>query len=97
MTWRASYERLLALNVKMLPLHEVREIGQDDCVIEDVSGKATRIRSDSFVFCSRGVADRPLYKQLIGRIPKLHAIGDCWAPRQLEQAIFEGANVGREI
>lgn len=97
MTWRASYERLLALNVKMLPLHEVREIGQDDCVIEDVSGKATRIPSDSFVFCSRGVADRPLYKQLSGRIPKLHAIGDCWAPRQLEQAIFEGANVGREI
>jgi hypothetical protein len=38
-----------------------------------------------------------LYRSLKGKISRLFAIGDCWAPRQLEQAIYDGSRVAREI
>ena len=34
---------------------------------------------------------------LEGKVPVLHRIGDCLAPRQLDQAIYEGELAGREI
>ena len=54
-------------------------------------------KTDTVVLCSRGAADRGLYRALRGQVPALHAIGDCWAPRQIEQAIFEGGRVARNI
>ena len=55
------------------------------------------IAADSVVLCHRGRADRRLYHALKGRVATLHAIGDCWAPRQIEQAILEGAKVARAV
>jgi hypothetical protein len=31
------------------------------------------------------------------RVGELHAIGDCGAPRQLKQAIFDGSRVARHV
>jgi hypothetical protein len=44
-----------------------------------------------------GTYERPsqeLYRMLKGRIPRLFRIGDCVAPRRIEQAILEGRQVG---
>ena len=35
-----------------------------------------------------------LYKRLRGRVGELYAIGDCLAPRTVEQATYEGHKVG---
>jgi mycofactocin system FadH/OYE family oxidoreductase 2 len=47
-----------------------------------------------------GTYERPsqeLYKMLKGRIPHLFRIGDCVAPRRIEQAIIEGRQVGETV
>ena len=38
-----------------------------------------------------------LYKGLKGRVGELYAVGDCLAPRTVEQAMYEGHEVGRGI
>jgi hypothetical protein len=38
-----------------------------------------------------------LYEKLKGTVPELHAIGDCKEPRDIMEAISEGAKVGTEL
>jgi len=47
-----------------------------------------------------GTYERPsqeLYMALKGRVPRLFRIGDCVAPRRIEQAILEGRQVGEQV
>ena len=47
-----------------------------------------------------GTYERPsqeLYQALKGRVPRLFRIGDCVAPRRIEQAILEGRQVGEQV
>ncbi len=97
LTWHPIYERLLSLGVRMAPMEEIVEIEPGRASILTLDRRTRVVEADTIVLCSRGNADRPLYRALKGRVPVLHAIGDCWAPRQLEQAILEGARVGREL
>lgn len=97
MTWRASYDRLLELNVKMTPLHELIAVEEDGVLVRRSDGDIRKIACDGVVLCTKGTAERSLYKALRGKIEHLHAIGDCWAPRQIEQAIYEGSRIAREI
>ena len=97
LTWRASYDRLLELGVTMSSLHELKSVGANSVIIQRTDGKEQEIACDGVVLCSKGTAERSVYKALKGKIRHLHAIGDCWAPRQIEQAVFEGSRVGRQI
>ena len=97
LTWRPAYDRLLKHGVRMSALEEITEIRQGRVTTRRTDGGTREIEADSIVLCSKGRAERGIYKGLKGRVEELHAIGDCWAPRQLEQAIFEGASVGRQI
>jgi 2,4-dienoyl-CoA reductase-like NADH-dependent reductase (Old Yellow Enzyme family) len=97
LTWRPLYERLLDLGVRMYPLEEVVEATAEGARVKTMNHKVRLIAADTVVLCSRGIAERGLYHDLKGRVPALHAIGDSWAPRQIEQAIYEGAKVAREL
>jgi 2,4-dienoyl-CoA reductase-like NADH-dependent reductase (Old Yellow Enzyme family) len=97
LTWRPLYERLLNLGVRMHPMEELTTIGEVDVKITRLNRTTHHLAADNVVLCSRGTADRSLYRDLLDRVPILKTIGDAWAPRQLEQAIFEGARAGREI
>lgn len=97
LTWHASYERLLDLGVVMSPLEEMIAIDGDVARLRGVNGGIREAAADTFVLCTRGEARAGLYRALRGRVPRLEIAGDCWAPRQLEQAIFEGARAGRTI
>jgi len=66
-------------------------------VTRRINHAVREIEVDSVVLCHRGRADRRMYHELQGHVADLHAIGDCWAPRQLEQAIYEGAKIAREL
>lgn len=97
LTWRAVYDRLLGLGVRMSALQEVVGVGPGTVRVRMTDNSEREIEADSVVFCSKGTADRGVYKALKGKVGELHAIGDCWAPRQLEQAIYEGSKIGRAI
>ena len=38
-----------------------------------------------------------LFQALQGKIAELHNIGDSLSPRGIEQAVFEGHKIGREL
>ena len=81
----------------MSPLEEITEIHQGGVTARRTDGDTREIEADSIVLCSKGRAERNIYRALKGQVGELHAIGDCWAPRQLEQAIFEGSRVARQL
>ncbi|MCC6306237.1 MAG: FAD-dependent oxidoreductase [Rhodobacteraceae bacterium] len=97
LTWRATYDRLQQLGVTMTPLHRIVAITAGGVRIASTAGEEREIAADSVVVCSKGTAERDLYRALKGKVGRLYAIGDCWAPRHIEQAIFEGARTGREV
>ena len=55
------------------------------------------IACDTLVMAFGGIADDRLYHELKGRVPELHRIGDCAAPRRAEYAIYEGGKIGRTV
>ncbi|RNL60676.1 FAD-dependent oxidoreductase [Nocardioides marmoriginsengisoli] len=97
MTWRLFYERLLAAGVVMRALEEIVEITDAGAVAQRLDGHLDTIAADSVVLVSKGRADRDVWRELREDPFELHAVGDCWAPRQLEQAIFEGARAARGL
>ncbi len=52
---------------------------------------------DTLVLCLARAADEELYLSLKGRVPNVHRIGDCVAPRRIDHAIHEGELAGREL
>jgi 2,4-dienoyl-CoA reductase (NADPH2) len=59
---------------------------------------ATTLRS--FDWCVLAVPPDPadaLYHELKGRVPALHRIGDCLAPRRAHAAVIEGRRVGAAL
>ncbi len=97
LTWRPAMERLQNLGVVLTPLEEFVRIEDGAVMTRRINRAEREIAADSVVLCHRGRADRRLYQALKGRVATLHAIGDCWAPRQIEQAIYEGAKVARAL
>ena len=97
LTWRPNYERLMKLGVRLTPFEEMVEIVPGMVAMRRADDSIREIPTDSVVLCSKGRSERGLYRALKGRVKALWAIGDCWSPRQLEQAIYEGSNVARSI
>jgi 2,4-dienoyl-CoA reductase-like NADH-dependent reductase (Old Yellow Enzyme family) len=97
LTWRPAYERLQKLGVRLTPLEEIIALRPGEMVTQRIDQSERTIEADSIVLCSKGRAERGLYRALKGRVPELHAVGDCWSPRQIEQAVYEGARAARMI
>jgi hypothetical protein len=97
MTWHPAYERLQNLGVKLTALAEIIEVKPGGAVVRALNGGLTEVTCDNVVVCSRGSAAEELYLGLKGKVPRLYLIGDAYSPRQLEQAVYEGAKIAREI
>ena len=52
---------------------------------------------DVVLFADSRRAVDGLYRELKGRVGELYAVGDCLAPRTVEQAMYEGHGVGRGV
>ncbi len=52
---------------------------------------------DSVILSTGNEAEASLYFALQGRGPELHRIGDCLAPRRIDDAIVDGERVGRML
>jgi hypothetical protein len=42
-------------------------------------------------------ANNALYRALKGKVPELHAVGDCVSPRNAMDAIYDGYVLGRVV
>ena len=93
------YQRLQKKGVTLTPGTRVIEILKKAVVVENVFSRETRTIEgiDTVVFATDQKANDELAKELEGKAKELYSIGDCQAPRKIQDAIREGYRVGRSI
>jgi mycofactocin system FadH/OYE family oxidoreductase 2 len=93
------YARLFAKGAVLTPHTELRAIEGSAVIVANVhAGAERRIESvDTVVLAMGSRSTDTLYRALKGRVPELHAVGDCVAPRGVHQAILDGSQAGRAI
>jgi mycofactocin system FadH/OYE family oxidoreductase 2 len=93
------YTRLFAHGVVLTPHSELRAVEGSVVVVANVySGEERRLEGVDTVVLSMGARSTDaLYRALRGRVPALHAVGDCVAPRGVHHAILEGTRVGVRV
>jgi 2,4-dienoyl-CoA reductase-like NADH-dependent reductase (Old Yellow Enzyme family)/thioredoxin reductase len=98
-TWHNLMEELLNKKVKLTPFTGVWEITQDALEVYNIISWEPRTIEgvDTVVFGSGGQAETTLYRALNERHADVHAIGDCFQPRDIEVAVVDGHRVAREI
>ena len=93
------YRQARRLGVKCTPNYSVLSI-QDGVVtaLHNYSGQLLNFpQVDTIVLAIHRKAECGLYESLKGRVPDLHRIGDCVAPRRAHAAIIEGEKAGRAV
>jgi hypothetical protein len=93
------YSRLYARGVTMTPHTDLVGVEGSTVVVANVyTREERRIEGvDTVVLAMGSRSTDAIYRALSGRVPVLHAIGDCVAPRGVHHAILEGARVARVI
>ncbi len=91
-------QRTIGHDVTFIPHTTVVRIESGQVIVTDrfIEGERS-IATDAVVL---GTYERPsqdLYYALKGRVTRLFRIGDCVAPRRIEQAILEGQHIGEQL
>ena len=89
--------RLKEKGVVLLPEVKYDEITSDGLVVTTKEGEKKTIKADTIVLAAGAIPEKSLYQALKGKMPEVHCIGDCVAPRKILDAITEGFRVGFEI
>ncbi len=90
-------KRLVEEGVTILTSTKVKELGKGYALVEDSSG--TR-KIDGFDTIVLAVGSRPndvIAKDLQGKVPELHVIGDASEPREALEAVYEGEEIALKI
>ena len=90
-------DRLEARGVTMLTGVRYEQIITRGLDILTSDGWKQTIEADTIVLAPGAKANTELAQQLERKIPPLHLVGDCVQPRDIMEAIANGARVGREI
>lgn len=93
------YQRLLSKGGILTPQHNVIEILEDSVIISHIRTSETRHvqNVDTVVLAAGNKARDNIYSELKGQVKVLYAVGDCVAPRKVQDAIREGHMAGRTI
>ena len=93
------YTRLFAKGVVFTPHTDLVAVEGSTVVVANVyTGEERRIEGVDTVVLSTGARSTDtLYRALRGRVPELHAVGDCVAPRGVHHALLEGTRVARRL
>jgi mycofactocin system FadH/OYE family oxidoreductase 2 len=98
-TFRMLYERLLDKGVGLRPFTGVKEIKDRKVVVYNVyTKKEEEIDNvDTVIIAAGNRSNNQMHKELKGKVKELYAIGDCVAPRMVNDAMREGDRIGRLI
>lgn len=92
-------KKLYQLNVKMMPHYDLGEIKGDTVVFRNLFSyeKETMENWDSIILSHGRVPNSELYEQMKKLAPEVWHIGDCLAPRTIEEATFEGMSISLRL
>lgn len=90
--------RLDERDVQFTPGHRVAMV-TDDVILENVFNERRKSRPnvDTVIFAHGGRAEQELDLATDEQGVSVHRIGDCWAPRSLDEAVSEGYDTGRTL
>ena len=93
------YKRLFTRGVVLTPGTELRAVEGSTVIVTNVySGAERRIEAvDTVVLAAGSRSTDGLYRALKGQVAALYAVGDCVAPRGVNQAILDATRVARVI
>ncbi|KKB33216.1 oxidoreductase [Bacillus thermotolerans] len=92
-------KKLYQLKVKLLPHYDLGEIKNGQAVIRNLFSYEREVITDwdSIVLSLGRVPNTELYDDIKDMAPEVHQIGDCLAPRTLEEATHEGFMTSLQI
>ncbi|QGQ45573.1 FAD-binding protein [Metabacillus sediminilitoris] len=92
-------KKLYQLNIKMIPHYDLGEIKNNQVIIRNLFSyeKETLENWDSIVLSQGRVPNVELYEKIKHSASEVYQIGDCLAPRTLEEATFEGFMTSLQI
>ena len=93
------YRRALAKGIRLTPNHFLASLGPNSATImNNYTGQPRQIENIALaVLATPQSANDTLYTQLVGKAQQLHRIGDCLAPRRVENAILDGERAARAL
>ncbi len=75
----------------------VLEITKDNVITIDKNFNKQTIKCDIVAVAAGMKAENDLYRNLIGEMSEIYAIGDCFKPRRIQQATFDGYTIAMDI
>jgi dimethylamine/trimethylamine dehydrogenase len=98
-------KRLIEMDVRIVPLHSIAEIGRGAVTLEcNFTERTHEIACETFVPVTMRRPDDALYQDLVRLIeagdataPTLARIGDCHAPGTIAAAVYAGHRFAREL
>ncbi|MBI4337781.1 MAG: FAD-dependent oxidoreductase [Chloroflexi bacterium] len=94
-----TMQRLKKKGVVLHPRQWARAVQGNSVRVYDMDTEEERILEDvdSVVLVARKLPEDRLYFALKGKVKELHRIGDCLAPRLIDNAIYEGHALARAL
>ncbi|MFB6220909.1 MAG: FAD-dependent oxidoreductase [Halolamina sp.] len=91
--------RLDEADATLTPHHRLGEVTADGVVLENLFSETERRRTgvDTVVFAHGGDAEYRLARELTAAGHDVEQVGDCWAPRSLDEAVWEGFAAAVEL
>lgn len=91
-------QRVLARDVTLTTHTKVLRIEPGQVIVSDNFAEGERaLTADVVVLGTYEQPDQQLYKALKGIVPRLWRVGDCVAPRRIQQAILEGRQIAQRV
>jgi len=90
-------ERLSEKGVTLLPEIRYNEVTSEGLVVTTKEGEKKTIEADTIVLAAGSIPEKKLYEDIKGKMPEVHCVGDCVAPRTIRDAIADGYRIGLEI
>lgn len=82
----------------MLPgVQKYEEITDKGLVLIDSNGKKQTIEADTIIIAAGSIGNAGLCEELKGKAPEMYSVGDCKEPRDIMEALTEGAKAGMEL
>jgi hypothetical protein len=92
------YPKLVENGVKVNSSTYVEQIGASTVDVSGIWGDGQRtVDADTVVLCMTRSSNDDLYHGLVDAGLRVERIGDCVAPREVDDAVYEGEKIGRAI
>ncbi len=89
--------RLRNAGVEFITEHDVKEIRPDGLTLVGADAAERDLIVDSVIVARGAVPQRGLAEDVGAAVPEVHTIGDSEDPRTIEEAMYEGTLLGRQI